>query len=99
MNNFFDVKGGSPRPCIHPLLLSLMAAFNESTHSPNIFSVSEDDPRVLNHKYYTSLSNFPPLEIHVTGQNGMLLSLIPMVLHLNQQLPVANVRHLSLHKI
>lgn len=74
MNYFFDVKERSPTLCVHPLLLSLTAALNASTDSPNISSISENDPRVLSHKYYTSLSDLPPLEIHIAGQNGMLHS-------------------------
>jgi hypothetical protein len=71
MNLFLDLKAGGVIPRIHPLLLSLTEAINESETSPNIASISEDDPRILNSPYYTPLREFPPLEIHSPGQNGM----------------------------
>jgi hypothetical protein len=79
VNYFFDVKERSPTVRVHPLLLSLIAALNESRGSLNISSIAEDDPRVLDNEYYTPPSNLPPLEIHIPGQNSILHSLIPMV--------------------
>jgi hypothetical protein len=61
---------GRPCPRVHPLLVSLAAAFNQGDSAPNISSVSEDDPRVVRGNYYTPPDNLPPLEIHFDGQNG-----------------------------
>jgi hypothetical protein len=52
-------------------LLSLTAVFKESEIYPNISSVSADDPRVLGSKYYTPAGEFPPLDIHLSGQSGV----------------------------
>jgi hypothetical protein len=71
MNYFFDIKKQSPIPRAHPLLLSLTAVFKESEIHPNMGSVSEDDPRVLKSKYHTPAGEFPPLDIHLSGQNGV----------------------------
>jgi hypothetical protein len=71
MNYFFDIKNQSPSPRAHPLLLSLTAVFKESEIYPNISSVSADDPRVLGSKYYTPAGEFPPLDIHLSGQSGV----------------------------
>lgn len=72
MDYFYKVKDAEPMPRIHPLLLSLMEVYNETEKPPNLLSISEDDPRILTKKeYYTSPDNFPPLEIHSPGQNGM----------------------------
>jgi hypothetical protein len=79
MNYFKELKDtiplASPEPRIHPLLLSLTEAGDKSRRQPGatleILSISEDDPRILKSEHYTSLENFPPLEIHTPGQNGM----------------------------
>ena len=74
MKFFFNVNARSDTPPrVHPLLLSLAAVYDKSNDSPNISSVSEDDPRVLSNKYYTSPSDLPPLDIHFPGQNGATL--------------------------
>jgi hypothetical protein len=71
MNYFVETKERSPNHLrIHPLFLSLTAAFTKSAKSPDIGSVSENDPRVLNNQYYTSSSDLPPLDIHFPGQNS-----------------------------
>jgi hypothetical protein len=71
MNYFFGASDGSPNSLrVHPLLLSLTAAFAKSDKSPDIGSVSEDDPRVSSSCYYTAPSDLPPLNIHFPGQNG-----------------------------
>jgi hypothetical protein len=70
MDYFFGVKNQIPIPRVHPLLLSLTEVFKESDIKPNIGSVSEDDPRILGSKYYTPPSQFPPLDIHLHGENG-----------------------------
>jgi hypothetical protein len=57
----------------HPLLLSLTEAISGSKTNPNISAVSENDERVLGNKFYTSPTEFPPLEIHFSGQNGSSL--------------------------
>jgi len=74
MNYFASANGRSPTPPrIHPLLLSLGLIFQESESSPNISSVSEDNPRVLSSNYYTSPKDLPPLDIHLPGQNCAVL--------------------------
>lgn len=71
MNYFVRASEGS-RDCprVHPLLLSLTAAFAKSDNSPDIGSVADNDPRTLRDGYYTSPSDLPPLNIHFPGQNG-----------------------------
>jgi hypothetical protein len=73
MNYFCDVQNKRPIPRVHPLLLSLAEVFKESEVSPDIGSISEDDPRVLGSEYFTSPSKFPPLDMHLSGQNGVCL--------------------------
>ena len=60
---------------VHPILLSLTEAMNESMMNPDIKTVSENDERVLKQDIYTPPSELPPLEIHIRGGNG--LSLLP----------------------
>ena len=60
---------------VHPILLSLTEAMNESMMNPDIKTVSENDERVLKQDIYTPPSELPPLEIHICGGNG--LSLLP----------------------
>ena len=55
----------------HPLLLSLTEAISRSETNPNISAVSENDQTVLESKFYTSPTEFPPLEIHFSGKNGL----------------------------
>ena len=61
---------------VHPLLLSLTEAIDASETNPDISTVSENDERVLNSKFYTSPRALPPLEIHSSGKNGQSTSLI-----------------------
>ena len=70
MDYFVTVKDKCPIPRTHPLLLSLTEAFKESSKSPDLTYVSEDDPRVLKNPYYTSAKDFPPMDAHLSGQNG-----------------------------
>jgi hypothetical protein len=51
--------------------LSLTEAISRSERDPNISAVSENDERVFGDEYYTSPTEFPPLEIHFSGQNGL----------------------------
>ena len=69
--NYFEQASRRLRnpPRIHPLLLSLAEAWNASNSSPNFHSISENDPRVISSRYYTSASELPPLNIHFSG-NG-----------------------------
>src|ERR1019366_7557238 len=92
MNYFFAVKNSSPIPRVHPLLLSLAEVFKESETSPEISSISKDDPRVLNSKYYTTPSNFPPLDAHLSGQNGTSRVSTQLALRSHQQLTAENVK-------
>jgi|HubBroStandDraft_3_1064219.scaffolds.fasta_scaffold111636_1 hypothetical protein len=62
-------RGLQNPPRIHPLLLSLVEAWNASNSSPNLHSISENDPRVIGSQYYTSASELPPLNTHFSG-NG-----------------------------
>jgi hypothetical protein len=57
-------------PRIHPLLLSLTEVVEEAEMSPKLSSISEDDPRLPRSNMYVPPGNFPPLEMHVSGQNG-----------------------------
>jgi cell division protein FtsB len=51
-------------------LLSLTEVVEEAEMSPKLSSISEDDPRLPISKFYVPPGNFPPLEIHVSRQNG-----------------------------
>ena len=75
MNIYADAREKSPNIAvrIHPLLLSLTATINASVMRPDIRAISENDERALRSNFYTSLSAFPPLEIHFLGQNGSSL--------------------------
>jgi hypothetical protein len=77
MNYFFEVKDRSPIPRVHPLLLSLSEVIEEAEMSPNLTTISEDDPRVLSSNFYASPGNFPPLDMHLSGQNGASLLFDP----------------------
>jgi hypothetical protein len=67
------VKHKSPIPRVHPLILSLTWAINESEEIPNkipnVVFISENDPGTLGNRYYTSPKNFPPLDEHLYGQS------------------------------
>src|ERR1700761_8422927 len=65
------LKGPDPAPCVHLLLLSLTAVYNDSPKMPSISSVSEDDIRAQRGDYYTPPSELPSLDIHFDGQEGM----------------------------
>jgi hypothetical protein len=70
MNYFYKTEGQSTNLRVHPLLLSLTKVFNASDKTrstPKISSISEDDERVLSHKYYAKPGNFPPLDMHFSG--------------------------------
>ncbi|KAF8274188.1 hypothetical protein EI94DRAFT_1696131 [Lactarius quietus] len=58
-------------PHIHLLFLSLTEAISQTGNSPDISTVSENDPRALRSNYYTAPSILPPLDIHFNGQNGV----------------------------
>jgi hypothetical protein len=64
------VKGGSRIPRIHPLLISLTEAFNESKTAPDISSVCEDDMRAVRSNYYTPPNLLPSLDIDFHGEHG-----------------------------
>jgi hypothetical protein len=71
MHYFVTARNGSTNHLrVHPLFLSLTAAFAKCEKSPDFGSVSENDPRTLSNDYYTSPSDLPPLNIHFPGQNG-----------------------------
>jgi len=72
MNYFEGVsrESGTP-PKVHPLLLSLSEAWC-SSDSPDILSVSEDDPRVFESQYYVPPTELPPLDVYLSNYpNGM----------------------------
>ena len=73
MNFFASASKRNPEHKIraHSLLLSLTEAISRSETNPDISAISENDERVLGNKYYTSPTEFPPLEIHFSGQNGL----------------------------
>jgi hypothetical protein len=72
MNLYFDARKRNPSLTIHvhPLLLSLAETINASETNPDISTISENDERVLGSKFYTSPTELPPLEIHISGQTG-----------------------------
>jgi hypothetical protein len=74
MSYFEEVERGSQTPPrIHPLLLSLSETWKVSDTSPDIHSISENDPRVIGSHYYVSPSELPPLNPHFGRQAvGML---------------------------
>jgi hypothetical protein len=55
---------------VHPLLLSLSETMDASETNPDITTISENDERASRSSFYTSPSEFPPLEIHFSGQDG-----------------------------
>ncbi|KAF8262958.1 hypothetical protein EI94DRAFT_1704378 [Lactarius quietus] len=57
-------------PHIHLLFLSLTDVISQTRNSPDISTVSENDPRALRSNYYTAPSDLPLLDIHFNGQNG-----------------------------
>jgi hypothetical protein len=73
MNFFASACERNPEHKIraHPLLLSLTEVINSSETNPNMSAVSENDERVVGSRFYTSPTEFPPLEIHFSGQNGL----------------------------
>jgi hypothetical protein len=64
-------KRGTTSPHVHPLSLSLFVVLKKSRMSPEIGSVSEDDPRITDNTHYTLPSDLPSLNIHVPGKNGV----------------------------
>jgi hypothetical protein len=98
MNYFYEVKDKHFIPRVHPLLLSLTRVIKASEISPNIDSISEDDsdPRVLGNKYYTSPENFPSLDVHLYGINGMSQYYdAAKDSHLRKQPTAKNVSHIN----
>ncbi|KAF8272285.1 hypothetical protein EI94DRAFT_1697623 [Lactarius quietus] len=63
------ISRSGTRPCVHPLFLSLTEVISQIGNSPDISTVSENDPRALRSNYYTAPSDLPPLDIHFNGQN------------------------------
>lgn len=67
--------GSQTPPRVHPLLLSLSETWKASDTSPEIHSISENDPRVVGSPYYVSPSKLPPLSAHFEKQViGMLVT-------------------------
>ena len=71
--NFFADASKKNYIRVHPLLLSLTAAISASETNPDISTISENDERALRSNYYTPPDTLPPLEIHLSGQNGSSL--------------------------
>ncbi|KAF8259620.1 hypothetical protein EI94DRAFT_1813058 [Lactarius quietus] len=68
INYFEELPRDKKAPtCVHPLLLSLCEAWNVSNDSPDIHSISENDPRVIGGIYYVPPSELPPLSAHFTA--------------------------------
>ena len=71
MNYFDEVSRGSQSPPrVHTLLLSLSETWkvaHSTNTSPNLNSISRNDPRVFGSQYYTLASDLPPLDIHFHG--------------------------------
>ncbi|KAF8263492.1 hypothetical protein EI94DRAFT_1876174 [Lactarius quietus] len=73
MNYFEEVlREGKAPPRVHPLLLSLCEAWNASDVSPDIHSISDNDPRVIGGIYYVPPSEFLPLSAHFTQNDNNL---------------------------
>jgi hypothetical protein len=72
MGFYFERSAGdTKRPIrVHPILLSLEKTIDASETDPDISTISENDARAVGSGYYTSPSALPPLEIHISGQNG-----------------------------
>jgi hypothetical protein len=72
MNFFNEARKKKPNLSVrvHPLLLSLSETINASEINPDISAISENDERALRSKYYASPDSLPPLEIHLSSQNG-----------------------------
>ncbi|KAH9011051.1 hypothetical protein EDB84DRAFT_1569995 [Lactarius hengduanensis] len=70
--NYFEeaAKGCQTPPRVHPLLLSLAEAWNTSDTSPDIHSISENDPRVIGNPYYIVPSELPPLNSYIRRNNN-----------------------------
>ncbi|KAH9170153.1 hypothetical protein EDB89DRAFT_1908021 [Lactarius sanguifluus] len=70
--NYFEeaARGCQTPPRVHPLLLSLSKAWSASDTSPDIHSVSENDPRVIGNPYYILPSELPPLNSHIPGNSN-----------------------------
>ncbi|KAH9009920.1 hypothetical protein EDB83DRAFT_2322604 [Lactarius deliciosus] len=70
--NYFEeaARGCQTPPRVHPLLLSLAEAWNTSDTSPDIHSISENDPRVIGNPYYIVPSELPPLNSFIPGNNN-----------------------------
>ncbi|KAF8257954.1 hypothetical protein EI94DRAFT_1708451 [Lactarius quietus] len=64
------ISRSGTHPHVHPLFLSLTEVISQTGNSPDISTVSENDPRALRSNYYTAPSDLPPLDIHFNGQNG-----------------------------
>ena len=73
--NFYEARSRSSNSTIriHPLLLSLTETIDASETNPDISAISENDERALGHRFYTSPSELPPLEIHFSGRCGLSL--------------------------
>jgi hypothetical protein len=73
MNIYLNAHQRNPntRIRVHPLLLSLSETIAASDTNPEISNVSEDDKRVLGSIYYTPPSALPPLEMHISRENGL----------------------------
>ena len=65
-------RGGQRSLRVHPLLLSLCKAWNASDTSPDISSISDNDPRVTEDAFYVPASELPPLNSHLSGNNNYL---------------------------
>lgn len=97
MNYYADAKARREMPpCIHPLLLSVIKWFNESKVTPDISSISEDDPRALK----SSILLLPMISHHwmYISVAKMVRGLISnyMFLCSHQQRAARNVWHLNL---
>ncbi|KAH9173121.1 hypothetical protein EDB89DRAFT_1905618 [Lactarius sanguifluus] len=70
--NYFEeaARGCQTPPRVHPLLLSLSEAWSASDTSPDIHSISENDPRVIGNPYYILPSELPLLNSHIPGNSN-----------------------------
>jgi hypothetical protein len=93
MTYYKDATEINTTPRIHPLLLSLCLEKGENETSPNMYSVSVNDPRAAKDRTYTPIEYFPPLDIHSTGQSCMspVYDADGFTVTLSRQITVRNV--------
>ena len=93
MRYYQEAERINTTPRIHPLLTSLCLEIERDEESPNIYSVSVDDPRAAKDRTYTPTVYFPPLDIHSPGKTcaSPICDADGLILTLPRQINVKNV--------